>query len=63
SALQPELKTHFLFKKPGTAELTQLHKELRVSYLSLSRLQISPPRQASSSMYTYLLSLNVRCRG
>lgn len=31
-----------------------------LSYLSLSRLQTSPPRQASSSMYTYLLSLNVR---
>lgn len=29
-------------------------------YLSLSKLHNSPPRQASSSMYTYLLSLNVR---
>lgn len=39
--------------------ITQWLKQWQL-YLSLSRLQTSPPRQASSSMYTYLLSLNVR---
>lgn len=43
-----------------TSKMCWGHMKRCPSYLSLSRLQISPPRHASSSMYTYLSSLNVR---